>query len=82
MSVIDVDNLVAAVRTAAQAGWGFLAAYLATKWGVVVDEETNSAVVFTIGLLASGAITGGVARLSEQYPWLQYVFIVPKKPSY
>ena len=59
------DAIIAAVRTAVQAGITFLGAWLLAR-GIVLDPAIEAALM----TIAIGAVTLILNKLQERFPWL------------
>lgn len=76
------DALAAAWRKMVAAGMGFVLAYLARRWHIVLDADTSQAgVMFAVVLL--GTVYGTVVNFLEIHvPWLGWFLGLARQPKF
>lgn len=76
------DYLLSLVRTAVPAAVGGLLAWLASRWGVVLDEQ-SSAQAMALATAAAVAVYYAIVRaLETRWPWFGKLLGSAKQPAY
>lgn len=76
------DYLTSLIRTGVPIGVGIVAAWMATKLGFVVDEESQANLVATFTGAAIGAYYAAVRWIETKVPWVGWFLGYAKKPKY
>jgi len=76
------DYLASLVRTYVPAGVGLLLAYLATRWGIVLDEETSAGLTLGAAGLAAVLYYAAVRVAEARWPWVGALLGWQLQPRY
>lgn len=70
------------IRTYVPVGISLLAGWLATRWGIVVDDETQAAGVLAFSGLLLAVYYAGVRWLEPRVPAIGWLLGLAKQPAY
>lgn len=76
------DYLLSLIRTAVPAGVGAVLTYLATRWGIGLDEQTSAQVAAAATAVVTAVYYGLVRALEQRWPWFGKLLGSAKKPLY
>jgi hypothetical protein len=82
MSSYINDYVIARIRTFVPIAVGAVVAWLATKWGVVIDAETSAAGVSFIAGLAGAVWYQLGSWLATKFSWAGWLLGYPAAPGY
>lgn len=76
------DYLLSLIRTAVPAGVGAVLTYLATRWGIGLDEQTSAQVAAAATAVVTAVYYALVRALETRWPWFGKLLGSSKKPAY
>jgi hypothetical protein len=76
------DYFLSVVRTAVPAGVGAVLTYLATRWGIGLDEDTSAQVTAGVTAVVIAVYYAVVRALEARWPVLGKLLGSSKKPVY
>lgn len=76
------DYLVSLIRTMVPAGVGAVLALLASRWGIVLDEQSSAQAIAAATALALVAYYAIVRALESRWPWFGKLLGHAEQPAY
>lgn len=76
------DNIVAQIRTTVPTFIGAVLAYLAARWGIVIDSDASAGLFAGFVALVTSAYYAVVRFLENRFPSLGWLLGNPKTPTY
>lgn len=76
------DYVVSLIRTAVPAGVAAVLTYLATRWGIGLDEDTSAQIAVGATAVVTAVYYAIVRALETRWPWFGKLLGKAKTPTY